>query len=333
MGGKGKSGGNYYNQPPNTSGLSTLEEAERTLAATKPVDMSGYQQNINVKKAAADATAKTEDTSTPDNSLPTESTSGTSTTGDVAAKAVLTPPGFWADYGTQAKAPDPNTQQRKCRGAPMGGKSGPSNNQAVMLQMQQAQEAKNKENLRQARLNQGKGAIDSIFGTENFGDPFYDKYRKAELDYTMPQLVEPVHRRQAHGRESDLARAGLLRSGAAGWVQGKLTEQKGVNEAGCAPRPIPIRPRCGKSIAAQQQQAYNQLYATEDPTVAANTAANSAANAQLQQPNVDRARRPCSSRSRSAWLGDHVRCWGNTKPTGRSRPPPAAGRGPQHQTG
>jgi hypothetical protein len=40
-----------------------------------------------------------------------------------------------------------------------------------------------------------------------------------------------------------------------------------------------------KSIAAQQQQAYNQLYATEDPTVAANTAATSAGNAQLQQPN------------------------------------------------
>jgi len=113
MGGKGGGGQQYYVPPPNTSGNATLEEAEKTLAATKPLDMSGYQQNIDVKKAAADATApKTEDTSKPDNSLPTESTSGTSTTtegtGDVIKRAVLTPPGFWADYG-KAVQTDPTT--------------------------------------------------------------------------------------------------------------------------------------------------------------------------------------------------------------------------------
>ena len=117
MGGKGRGNQNYYQPPPDTSGLSTLEEAEKTLAATKPVDMSGIQSNINVKKAAADATAKTEDTSKPDNSLPTESVSGTSlttdSTGDIAGRAVLTPPGFWADYGKKTQATDPtltNTQ-------------------------------------------------------------------------------------------------------------------------------------------------------------------------------------------------------------------------------
>lgn len=111
MGGKGGGGQNYYQPPPDTSGNSTLEEAEKTLAATKPIDMSGIQSNINVKKAAGDATAKTEDTTKKDNSLPTEATSGTSTTGettgDVARKAVLTPPGFWADYGKTTPAVDP----------------------------------------------------------------------------------------------------------------------------------------------------------------------------------------------------------------------------------
>ena len=45
----------------------------------------------------------------------------------------------------------------------MGGKggSGPSNNQMVQLEMQRAQEARDKENERQARLNQGKTAIES----------------------------------------------------------------------------------------------------------------------------------------------------------------------------
>jgi len=166
----------------------------------------------------------------------------------------------------------------------MGGKSGPSNNQAVMLQMQQAEEAKQKENLRQARLNQGKGAIDTIFGNENFGDQFYNKYRDASLNYNLPQLSSQFADAKRTA-EADLARAGLLRSGAAGFVQNKLTEQQGVNEAGLRAKADTDTAALRQSIAAQQQQAYNQLYATEDPTVAANTASSSAANAQLQQPS------------------------------------------------
>lgn len=165
----------------------------------------------------------------------------------------------------------------------MGGKSGPSNNQAVMLQMQQAEEARQKENLRQARLNQGKSAIDAIFGPDNFNDAFYDKYRQAGLDYNLPQLASQFAEAKRTA-EADLARAGLLRSGAAGFVQNKLTEQQGVNEAALRTKADTDTAALRNSIAAQQQQAYNQLYATEDPTVAANTASSSAANAQLQQP-------------------------------------------------
>jgi hypothetical protein len=155
----------------------------------------------------------------------------------------------------------------------------------VQFEMQQAQEAKNKENERQARLNQGKGAIDQIFGKDNFGDPFYENYRNASLNYTLPQL-QSQYGEAKRTAESDLARAGLLRSGAAGFVQNKLTEQQGVNEAGLRAKADTDTADLRKSIAAQQQQAYNQLYSTEDPTVAANTAANAAANAQLQSPNV-----------------------------------------------
>ena len=166
----------------------------------------------------------------------------------------------------------------------MGGKGGgASNNQAVQLQMQQAQEARDRENARQARLNQGKSAIDNIFGAANFGDAFYNKYRDAGLNYTMPQL-ESQYADAKRTSEADLARAGLLRSGAAGFVQNKLTEQQGVNEAALKAKADTDTAELRKSIAAQQQQAYNQLYATEDPTVAANTAASAAANAQLAQP-------------------------------------------------
>jgi len=115
MGGKGGGGQQYYQEPLDKSGNATLEEAQQTLAKKAPLDMTGYQSNINVKKAASDATAKKpEDTSTPDKTaLPTEAVSGTETTkdstGNIVAKSVLTPPGFWADYNQQAPV-DPNAQ-------------------------------------------------------------------------------------------------------------------------------------------------------------------------------------------------------------------------------
>src|SRR5881394_1203397 len=106
----------------------------------------------------------------------------------------------------------------------MGGKSGPSNNQMVQFEMQQAQEAKAKENKRQARLDQGKTAIDALFGPENFGDPFYEKYRKAELKYSLPQLQQQYGTAK-DAMTYDLARAGTLRSTAAGYAQSLLEQQ------------------------------------------------------------------------------------------------------------
>jgi hypothetical protein len=168
----------------------------------------------------------------------------------------------------------------------MGGKSGPSNNQMVQFEMQQAAEAKQKENKRQARLDQGKTAIDTLFGNANFDDNFYNKYGKAELDYAMPQLESQYDTAKAN-MTYDLARAGTLRSTAAGYAQGLLENQNAVNEAGIRAKADTDTAALRQSIASQQQQAYNQLYATEDPTVAANTAATSVGNAQLTQPNLN----------------------------------------------
>src|SRR4029077_7592784 len=112
----------------------------------------------------------------------------------------------------------------------MGGKgSGPSNNQMVAFEMQQAQEAKDKENLRQARLNQGKTAIDQLFGPTNFDDSFYNKYQQANLDYNLPQLTDQYDKAKM-GMTYDLARAGTLRSTAAGYAQSLLEKQNAVNQ-------------------------------------------------------------------------------------------------------
>jgi microcystin-dependent protein len=155
----------------------------------------------------------------------------------------------------------------------------------VQFEMQQAQEAKDKENLRQARLSQGKGAIDTLFGNANFGDDFYNKYTRANLDYSLPQLQNQYDKSKT-GLNYDLARAGTLRSTMAGYAQGDLLKQNAVNEAGIRAKADTDTAALRQSIASQQNQAYNQLYATEDPSVAANTAATSVAGAQLSQPNL-----------------------------------------------
>ncbi len=170
----------------------------------------------------------------------------------------------------------------------MGGKGGggASNNQMVAFEMQQAQEAKEKEFKRQARLDQGKSAIDSLFSDTNFGDPFYNKYRDASLTYALPQL-EDQYGQAKDTLTYDLARAGTLRSTAAGYAQGLLEKQNAVNEAGIRAKADTDTAALRQSIQQQQQQAYNQLYQTEDPTVAANTAATSVGNAQMTQPNLN----------------------------------------------
>ena len=91
MGGKGGGGGDYYVQPADTSGYGTLEEAEATLAKQKPIDMSQYQQNINVKKAAASATAPEPPP------VVTSRTAPPTDTGDTLARSVLKPPAYWAN--------------------------------------------------------------------------------------------------------------------------------------------------------------------------------------------------------------------------------------------
>lgn len=168
----------------------------------------------------------------------------------------------------------------------MGGKSSPSNSQMVQFEMQQAQEARDKETLRQNRLNAGKNAIDKLFGPTNFGDPFYNKYGEASLNYNLPQLTTQYDKAKQN-LTYDLARAGTLRSTAAGEAQAHLENERGVNEGAIRAKADTDTAALRQSIASQQQQAYNQLYSTEDPGVAANTATQMVSNAQLQQPNLN----------------------------------------------
>lgn len=167
----------------------------------------------------------------------------------------------------------------------MGGKSRPSNNQMVQFEMQQAEEARQKEAERKARLEQGKGSIDAIFAGGGFDQPFYDKFKNASLGFSLPQLSDQ-YQKQREQTTYDLARAGLLRSTAAGQAQADIEGQKASQEAALRSKADQEVANLRQNVAGQQSAALSQLYATEDPNVAANTAIQSVQQAQLSTPNL-----------------------------------------------
>jgi hypothetical protein len=167
----------------------------------------------------------------------------------------------------------------------MGGKSKSSNDQSIAFQREQAAEARAREEQRKARLETGKSSIDALFDKGNFNDAFYDKYKDAALDYAMPQLTDQYGKARDQ-TTYDLARAGTLRSTIAGDAQADIESQKLINEAGIKSKADTDVAGLRTNIAGQKQQALNQLYATEDPDVAANTATHMVQQAQLSTPNL-----------------------------------------------
>ena len=167
----------------------------------------------------------------------------------------------------------------------MGGKSKPANNEMVQFEKEQAAEARQKEAERQARLESGKSSIDALFAGGGFDQPFYDKYKNASLGYSLPQLQDQ-YGKQKEQTTYDLARAGLLRSTAAGQAQADIESQKAAQEAALRSKADQEVANLRQNISGQQQAALSQLYATEDPNVAANTAIQSVQQAQLSTPNL-----------------------------------------------
>lgn len=116
-----------------------------------------------------------------------------------------------------------------------------------------------------------------------FQQPFYDKFKQASLDYNLPQLTDQYDRMRKN-ITYDLARAGTLRSTAANEAVTDAEKQKAMNEAAIRAKADQETAGLRSSISSQQQQALNQLYATEDPDIAATTAINMVHNANLQMP-------------------------------------------------
>ncbi len=201
----------------------------------------------------------------------------------------------------------------------MGGSS--DNSAAINEQKKAAAEARYKDDLRSWRLEKGVNEINNLFDatplpelrdmptyninsttytptTKSTGTAQYDitpnatpwvdnlasTYQQAYNDYYMPQLQDKYSKAQDN-LTFDLARAGLLRSTAAVNSQSDLAEQNAENTAMVQSQGDQGVASLKQKINSAKQDAINQLYSTENPDVAANSALSSIRTIQSEQPS------------------------------------------------
>ena len=119
--------------------------------------------------------------------------------------------------------------------------------------------------------------------TSPFSDDFYNNYNQSILDYYLPQEGQQYDTARS-GLSYSLARAGQLNSSVAGMDVSNLASQDAINRAQIASGADTQTAGLRSTIQNDEQTALNQLYSTEDPSVAANTAQNMVANANLTKP-------------------------------------------------
>ena len=118
-----------------------------------------------------------------------------------------------------------------------------------------------------------------------FDDAFYNKYKQNVLDYYMPQVdkqYSDAKKQATYG----LARSGNLLSSAANDLTADLSKQNDVNIAGVRNQADTAAGDLRSQVNTERQKATSQLYATEDPEVAANQALASVRDISLSQPNM-----------------------------------------------
>jgi hypothetical protein len=118
-----------------------------------------------------------------------------------------------------------------------------------------------------------------------FDTSFFDKFKQAILDYYMPQVEE-----QYGDAKSELmfrlARAGTLDSTMANSEFANLTKQNELQQGKVRSQADTGVTDLKDRIASERAAAENQLYATENPEVAANQATASVRNITAAQPDL-----------------------------------------------
>ena len=132
-------------------------------------------------------------------------------------------------------------------------------------------------------------SIDSTYdtGTKSggFDDAFYNRYKQSVLDYYMPQ-VDKQYKDAKDQATYGLARSGNIRSSAANTLTADLSRQNDINQAGVRNQADTAAGDLRSQVNTEEQKAISQLYATEDPEVAAQQSLASVRDICLQQPQM-----------------------------------------------
>lgn len=128
-------------------------------------------------------------------------------------------------------------------------------------------------------------SYDTGASSGGFDDNFFNKFRQGMVDYYMPQ----VERQYGDAKDEltySLARAGTGRSSVAVDEAAKLAEQDRLNRADVVTKADQGAGALRSRVANERAQAEAQLYATEDPDVAASQALAAVKNISLATPDT-----------------------------------------------
>lgn len=122
--------------------------------------------------------------------------------------------------------------------------------------------------------------------TGGFDDNFYNNFTNAQLGYYMPAEDRQFTQAQTN-LDYGLARAGTLNSSIADTQLANLTYQDTMNKAQIQSTADTATAQLRDTVASDKNTAINQLYATENPSTAASTAAGLVGNVQLTTPQLN----------------------------------------------
>jgi hypothetical protein len=144
-----------------------------------------------------------------------------------------------------------------------------ASNSAQAQAAAEADEARRREEERQGRLREGRANIDAAYS--GFDDDYYNRYRQAALDTTLPQVQT-----QAGDARRDLvfalSNAGTRNSSIAADKGGRLERDIAMREGEARSQADDAARQLRGTVNDSRAQAERDLMLVEDPTRAANDA-------------------------------------------------------------
>lgn len=142
-----------------------------------------------------------------------------------------------------------------------------------------AEEARQREAARQARLSQGRSSIDNAFA--GFDDNYYNTRASAYDEFAMPQLEEQ-YANQKKALTYALSRGGLLSSSTAAQKAAQLQDEYERNKALVASKGQEYGTNARRDVASSRANLLSILSSTEDPSTVADESLRQAATLRAQ---------------------------------------------------